>query len=135
MNLTWAAATLPPLLTELGHVGTAAVAADTTQGSVVVPNASLVVTAAALDGRGASVVAALYHSNTPTGPGSVPLLLAVRVETAHGNATVRYGGPLLRGFAYAERVRVGEVQSRHSIVDGGFTDRLCGLDVAVYRLG
>jgi hypothetical protein len=131
MNLTWAAATLPPLLTELGHIGSAVVAADTAQDSIVLPNSSLVVAATAADGLTPTIVAALYRSNAGTSSG--PWLLAVRAETAHGNATVRYGGPLLRGFTSALRVRIGRVQSRHSI-DGGFTDQMGGLDVAMYRL-
>lgn len=129
MNLTWAAATLPPLLSELSCVGSAAVAADRARRSIVLPEASLVVSAAATDRQKPSIVAALYHNTS-----SSPLLLAARTQTSNSIAVVRFGGPLLRGFTSVKRIKFGSVQSSHSIVDGAFTDEMSGLDVAMYWL-
>ena len=129
MNLTWAAATLPPLLAELGCVGGVAIAADKERGSIVVADSSLVVNSIAGNRQNATVVAALFHASSKS-----DLLIAVRPETADMNATVRFGGPLLHGFTSATRIRLSTVESSHDIVDGGFTDQLGALDVAIYQL-
>ena len=127
MNMTWAAETLPPLLTELGCLGRAAVSSDRARRSIVLPEPSLVMTTT--DGQDASIVAALYANTS-----SSPLLLAVRTVISSSNSSVKFGGALLRGFISAKRVKLGKVQSTHNIIDGSFTDQMRGLDVAIYRL-
>ena len=143
-NMTWATATLPPLLRELNEVARAVVAADKALGadSVVVPDPSLVISATTRATASvkdtALVVAALYQSNrrntTRGDPSNVALLVAARVETASTNATVRFGGPKLRGFLLAQRVHCGAVQSTHRVIAGEFTDHMDGLDTAIYHL-